>query len=120
MRRMEPIVRASDLRWTIVRPSALFAAETVSDYRVTTDHEAGILTSHTDIADALIRAAVEDRHVGGVMEVTTSVAQVLPRRLHPSNGPRHLTSGAERLPRGLAGSAQKTRAGPPARSEPSA
>ena len=72
MRRMEAIVRASDLRWTIVRPSALFAAEAVSAYRVSTGHEAGVLTSHADLADVLIRAAVEGRHVHEVIEVTTT------------------------------------------------
>ncbi len=72
MRRMEAVVRASELRWTIVRPSALFAAEAVSSYRVTTGHEAGVLTSHADLDDVLIRSAVEDRHVREVIEVTTS------------------------------------------------
>ena len=72
MRRMEAIVRASDLRWTIVRPSALFSAEAVSSYRVTTRHEAGVRTSYADLADVLIRAAVEDRYAREVIEVTTS------------------------------------------------
>lgn len=72
MRRMETIVRDSRLRWTIVRPAALFAADTISPYRVTTSHEAGIVTSHADLADALIRAAAEDRHVREVIEVTTT------------------------------------------------
>ncbi len=72
MRRMEAVVRESRLRWTVVRPAALFDADVVSSYRVTTDHEAGVLTSYADLADALVREAVEDRHVGAAIEVTTN------------------------------------------------
>src|SRR5580704_410392 len=38
MRRMEAMVSASDLAWTIVRPSGLFEAPTVSGYDVALDH----------------------------------------------------------------------------------
>lgn len=38
MRRMEAIVSASDLAWTIVRPSGLFEAPAVSAYSVAIDH----------------------------------------------------------------------------------
>ena len=72
MRRMEELVRASDLDWTIVRPAGLFAAERVTAYRSTTGHEPGVSTSTADLADALVDEVVgDDQHVGETLEVLT-------------------------------------------------
>ncbi|MFG2005910.1 NAD(P)-dependent oxidoreductase [Spirillospora sp. NPDC048911] len=73
-RRMEDIVRATDLDWTIVRPSGLFDTETVSDYRVAVEPQRlpGMFTSRADLADALVREAVDDRHVRTCIEVITT------------------------------------------------
>jgi uncharacterized protein YbjT (DUF2867 family) len=73
-RRMEDIVRASDLDWTIVRPSGLFDTETVSDYRVVVapDRIPGMFTSRTDLADLLLRETLDDRHVRACVEVITT------------------------------------------------
>lgn len=71
MRRMEELLRGSDLDWTIVRPAGLFAAEAVTDYRCPTGHEPGVSTSTADLADALLREAVADRHVGQTLQVLT-------------------------------------------------
>ena len=62
MRRMESIVTASDLVWTIVRPSGLCTATDVSDYLVAPDHVGHRFTTRIDLADCLLHEAVEDRH----------------------------------------------------------
>ncbi|MFD1150417.1 NAD(P)-dependent oxidoreductase [Saccharothrix hoggarensis] len=73
-RRMEEVVRATDLDWTIVRPSGLFDTTVVSDYRVAVAPErvVGMFTSRADLADVLLREAVEDRHVRECVEVLTT------------------------------------------------
>lgn len=72
MRSMERVVRDSGLDWTIIRPSGLFDAERVSAYQVCDGPLDGAFTSRPDLADLLLRQAVEDRHVGGTVEITTS------------------------------------------------
>jgi putative NADH-flavin reductase len=61
MRRMENLLRDSDLDWTIVRPSGLFGTEEVTDYRIAEDFIAGRYTSRLDLADFVLRQA-DDRH----------------------------------------------------------
>lgn len=77
MGRMEAIVAASDRVWTIVRPSGLCTAATVSDYLVAPDHVGHRFTTRIDLADCLLREAVEDRHPGTAIAVATPSA-------HPS------------------------------------
>lgn len=73
MRRMEGIVRGSGLIWTIVRPAGLFDADLpTSDYRVGPGRLHGRLTSRADLAQTLIREAVQARHTREIIEVTTS------------------------------------------------
>jgi uncharacterized protein YbjT (DUF2867 family) len=74
VRRMEQIVRATDLDWTIVRPSGLFDTAAVSDYgvMVAPQRVTGMFTSRADLADLLLREAVDDRHVRACIEVTTT------------------------------------------------
>lgn len=73
-RRMEEIVRATDLEWTIVRPSGLFDATTVTGYRIAVAPQRlpGMFTSRADLADVLLREAVDDRHVRACIEVITT------------------------------------------------
>lgn len=73
-RRMEQIVRSTDLDWTIVRPSGLFDAADVSDYRVAVEPHRlpGMFTSRTDLADVLVREVVDDRHLRTCLEVITT------------------------------------------------
>lgn len=73
-RRMEEIVRDSDLDWTIIRPSGLFDAAAVTGYRVAVAPQRlpGMFTSRADLADALLREAVDDRHVRACIEVITT------------------------------------------------
>jgi putative NADH-flavin reductase len=73
MRRMEEIVRASSLDWTIVRPSGLFGAQAVSDYRVSsTEHIGGRYTSRADLADLLLRLASSHEFVRETPELRTT------------------------------------------------
>src|SRR4029077_11001734 len=63
MRRMESIVSATDLAWTIVRPSGLFEAPAVSAYEVAVDHIGYRFTARIDLADCLLRQALSDTFV---------------------------------------------------------
>lgn len=70
--RMEDIVSASGLDWTVVRPAGLFDAATTTDYIVSTSRHPGWFTSRTDLADVLVREAVDNLHVGSRVEVITT------------------------------------------------
>jgi putative NADH-flavin reductase len=73
MRRMEAVVATSGLDWTVVRPSGLFGADSVSDYRVSTaEHLSGRYTSRADLADFLLRLACGSEFVGERPEVRTT------------------------------------------------
>jgi nucleoside-diphosphate-sugar epimerase len=74
MRRMEAIVAASDLRWTIVRPSGLCTAAEVSPYLVAPDHVGHRFTTRIDLADCLLREAVDDLHDGVAIAVASPSA----------------------------------------------
>ncbi|MGV0741998.1 NAD(P)-dependent oxidoreductase [Mycolicibacterium sp. XJ870] len=56
-RRMEEIVRGSDLDWTIVRPSGLFDLPHVTDYVAGAVDPVGAFTSRTDLAHYLLALA---------------------------------------------------------------
>ena len=71
MRRMEQLVRASDLDWTIVRPSGLFNADAVTDYRTGEGHVDGTFTSRADLADLLLRQATDDTWVRKTVAIAT-------------------------------------------------
>ena len=72
MRRMEDLVRASDLAWTVVRPSGLFDRDTVSGYHVHDDESPGVFTARIDLAAAMLAELTSDTHVGRAIAVTTS------------------------------------------------
>jgi uncharacterized protein YbjT (DUF2867 family) len=75
MRRMEAIVSASDLAWTIVRPSGLFEAPAVSAYAVAIDHIGHRFTARIDLADCLLRQALDDTYVRSTIAVATPTAK---------------------------------------------
>jgi uncharacterized protein YbjT (DUF2867 family) len=75
MRRMEAIVSASDLAWTIVRPSGLFEAPGVSEYRIAIDHIGYRFTARIDLADCLLRQALGDTYVRSTIAVATPSAK---------------------------------------------
>jgi putative NADH-flavin reductase len=70
--RMEEIVTGTDLDWTIIRPSGLFDGPAVTNYTVGPPQMIGRFTSRRDLADALIRGAVDDRNVRSIVEVITT------------------------------------------------
>jgi putative NADH-flavin reductase len=73
MRRMEEIVRASGLDWTVLRPGGLFDAEAVSDYRTGTSRLPGRYTARVDLARELVRQAVGERgQVRAFVDVRTT------------------------------------------------
>jgi putative NADH-flavin reductase len=72
MRHMEELVRASDLEWTIVRPSGLFDASVVSSYELHEDQAPGIFTSRADLAACMLEQATDGRFVHKAVAVTTS------------------------------------------------
>ncbi len=84
MRRMEAIVSASDLDWTIVRPSGLFDRAEVTAYDTAPVYLPGAFTSRADLADFVLRQATESRYSRAIAAITTSdgapsIAQVIRR-----------------------------------------
>jgi putative NADH-flavin reductase len=72
MRRMEDLVRGSDLEWTIMRPSGLFDAPGVTPYELHEEQAPGIFTSRADLAASLLDQATSTRFVRKAVAVTTS------------------------------------------------
>ena len=84
MRRMEAIVSASDVEWTIVRPSGLFDAAEVSQYDYAERYTPGAFTSRADLANVLLRQATEDDFARRIVAVSStagapSVGQLIAR-----------------------------------------
>jgi uncharacterized protein YbjT (DUF2867 family) len=75
MRRMEAIVSDSDLAWTIVRPSGLFEAPSVSAYGVAIDYIGYRFTARIDLADCLLRQALSDTYLRSTIAVATTSAK---------------------------------------------
>lgn len=69
---MERLLAESDLDWTVVRPSGLFDAGRVSDFRLQEDHSDGIFTSRADLADCLVARAIDGEWCGKRVAVSTS------------------------------------------------
>ncbi|MEU5790114.1 NAD(P)H-binding protein [Micromonospora purpureochromogenes] len=72
MRRMEEVVRSSDLDWTIVRPSGLFEHPTVTDHLVAEGSADGVFTARADLAAAMLRELDERRFSRRAMGVATT------------------------------------------------
>jgi putative NADH-flavin reductase len=72
MRRMEDLLRASDLDWTVMRPSGLFDAPRVTQYELHEDQAPGIFTSRADLAASLLEQITETRFIRRAVAVTTS------------------------------------------------
>ncbi|GAB3583990.1 NAD(P)H-binding protein [Leifsonia lichenia] len=81
MRRMESIVSASDVDWTIVRPSGLFDAPDVSAYDYAERYTPGPFTSRADLANVLLRQATEDEYARKIVAVSTSAGAPTVREL---------------------------------------
>lgn len=72
MRRMEGLVRASDLAWTIVRPSGLFDLDEPTAYRLDEDQAPGVFTARVDLAAAMLDQLDDESYVGKAVAVTTT------------------------------------------------
>lgn len=73
MRRMEALVRASDLDWTIVRPSGLYHLRSVTDYALVEGHADGRFTARADLAASMLALLDDDRHLRTTVGVITTV-----------------------------------------------
>jgi len=71
-RRMENIIRDSDLDWTIVRPSGLFDLPQPTDYVAGEVDPIGGFTARIDLADYLVALAGDDSHAGKTVVVSTT------------------------------------------------
>jgi putative NADH-flavin reductase len=72
MRRMESLVQASDLDWTIIRSCWLFDAAEVTDYRLADNSADGMFTSRADLAASMLAQLADDRFVRTTVGVTTT------------------------------------------------
>jgi putative NADH-flavin reductase len=72
MRRMEELIRNSEVDWTIVRPSGLFDADFVSDYELAENHIAGRFTARSDLAAAMLAQIDDERYVRKLLAIATS------------------------------------------------
>jgi uncharacterized protein YbjT (DUF2867 family) len=71
-RRMEEIVRASDLDWTIVRPSGLFDLPQPTNYVAGEVDPIGGFTARIDLADYLVELASDSSMAGKTVIVSTT------------------------------------------------
>ena len=69
---MERFLRVSDLDWTVMRPSGLFDAPTVSAYQLHEDRADGIFTSRADLAASMLAQLDDPAWKGKFVAVTTS------------------------------------------------
>ncbi len=73
MRRMEALIRASDLDWTIVRPSGLYQLPAITDYTVVEGRADGMFTARADLAASMLALLDDDRYLRATIEVVTTV-----------------------------------------------
>jgi uncharacterized protein YbjT (DUF2867 family) len=86
MRRMEALIRGTDLDWTIVRASGLFSHPEVTDYLVEPDSADGVFTARTDLAAGMLAQLDDDRFVRATAGVVTTavrprISQLIRREL---------------------------------------
>jgi putative NADH-flavin reductase len=72
MRRMEALVRASDVDWTLVRASGLFDTDEVTDHLVSPGSADGVYTARVDLAAAMLDELTGRRFVRAAMGVATT------------------------------------------------
>lgn len=71
MRRMESLVAASPLDWTIVRPAGLYDLPAVTSYELAEAHADGRFTARVDLAASLLKLLADDTYVRKVLAVVT-------------------------------------------------
>jgi uncharacterized protein YbjT (DUF2867 family) len=75
MRRMEELIRASDLNWTVVRPSGLFDLAEITDYRLDENEAPGAFTARIDLAASMLAQLTDERFVRKNVAVTTTAVK---------------------------------------------
>ncbi|MFD6274354.1 NAD(P)-dependent oxidoreductase [Streptomyces sp. NPDC060209] len=75
MRRMEAVIRRTDLDWTLVRPSGLFEHSHVTGYRTAETSADGVFTARADLAASMLRELEEQRYVRKAMGVVTTAVK---------------------------------------------
>ncbi|MFG2651419.1 NAD(P)-dependent oxidoreductase [Streptomyces sp. NPDC048436] len=75
MRRMEAVIRETDLDWTLVRPSGLFEHPAVTDYRTAETSVDGVFTARADLAASMLRELEEQLYVRTAMGVITTAVR---------------------------------------------
>jgi putative NADH-flavin reductase len=95
-KRMETLVRESDLDWTILRPSGLFETPDVTLYELTDGYTTGKFTSRIDLAACMLQLLGDERSVRKALAVATvavepKLIQMLLREALPSR-PSAVTS----------------------------
>lgn len=73
MRRMEALVRASDLDWTILRPSGLYHLPSVTNYTIVEGHADGRFTARVDLAASMLATLNDDRFLRTTVSIITTV-----------------------------------------------
>ena len=71
--RMEALIRASSLDWTIIRACWLFNSAAVSDYQITEGSIHGMFTARADLAACLLAQLTSGRYVRKTAGVLTTV-----------------------------------------------
>jgi putative NADH-flavin reductase len=71
MQRMEELVRASELDWTILRPPMLTNGKRTGAYRITLDRNVrgGIRVSRADLADGILRCLADPAFVHAAVSI---------------------------------------------------
>ncbi|MFI9103642.1 NAD(P)-dependent oxidoreductase [Streptomyces fildesensis] len=72
MRRMEAVIRRTDLDWTLVRPSGLFEHPVVTGYHTAETSADGVFTARADLAASMLRELEERWYVRTAMGVITT------------------------------------------------
>lgn len=75
MRRMEAVIRETDLDWTLVRPSGLFEHPVTTDYHTAENSADGVFTARVDLAASMLRELEEQRYVRTAMGVITTAVK---------------------------------------------
>jgi len=76
MRRMEEILGATDLDWTVMRPSGLVNLEAPTEYAIAEDHISGSQTARRDLASAIVDQLTRTDYVGKTVAVVTTNKRV--------------------------------------------
>jgi nucleoside-diphosphate-sugar epimerase len=69
--KMEQLVAGGELDWTIVRPSGLFEADDVTEYRVAEGFLPERFTSRADLAACMLQQVASDQYVRRTLAVAT-------------------------------------------------